>query len=60
MKGEDNSTYSKINVLHGLFDECNIPYSELSFEFRPDEGENNEEDELILEISEKICTFADR
>lgn len=45
MKGEDNSTYSKINVLHGLFDECNIPYSELSFEFRPDEGDNNEEDE---------------
>lgn len=41
----DNSTYSKINVLHGLFDECNIPYSELSFEFRPDEGDDNEDDE---------------
>lgn len=41
----DNSTYSKINVLHGLFDECNIPYSDLSFEFRSDDGDDDAEEE---------------
>lgn len=25
----DNSTQTKINILHGLFEECNIPSSEL-------------------------------
>ncbi len=29
----DNSTATKINILHGLFEECNIPASELVFEF---------------------------
>jgi len=39
----DNSTVSKINILHGLFAECNIPASELVFEFRSDaEGDNEE------------------
>lgn len=39
----DNNTMSKINILHGLFAECNIPASELVFEFRPDtEGDDEE------------------
>jgi len=37
-----NSTVAKINTLHGMFDECNIPASELVFEFRTD-GEEKEE-----------------
>lgn len=32
----DNSTSTKISILHGLFEECNIPLSELVFEFRSD------------------------
>ncbi|MBR4997535.1 MAG: DUF262 domain-containing protein [Bacteroidaceae bacterium] len=32
----DNSTASKIDILHRIFAECNIPPSELSFEFRND------------------------
>lgn len=32
----DNSTATKINILQGLFKECNIPASELIFEFRSD------------------------
>lgn len=32
----DNSTNTKLSILHGLFNECDIPYSELAFEFRPD------------------------
>lgn len=32
----DNSTATKINILHGLFEECNISPSELLFEFRSD------------------------
>ena len=39
----DNSTATKINILHSLFDECNIPYSELVFEFRSDIVEDEEE-----------------
>lgn len=39
----DNSTATKINILKGLFQECNIPTSELIFEFREEqEGENDE------------------
>ena len=39
----DNSTASKINILRGMFEECNIPASELVFEFRSDqEGEDEE------------------
>lgn len=38
----DNSTYSKILILRGLLNECNIPLSELVFEFRND-GEVSEE-----------------
>lgn len=39
----DNSTASKINILRGMFEECNIPTSELVFEFRSDqEGEDEE------------------
>ena len=39
----DNSTATKINILHGMFEECNIPASELVFEFRSDqEGEDEE------------------
>lgn len=41
----DNSTYTKLNILHGLFDECNIPYSDLSFEFRSDDGDDDAEEE---------------
>lgn len=32
----DNSTNTKLSILHGLFKECDIPYSELAFEFRQD------------------------
>lgn len=39
----DNSTSSKINILNGMFAECNIPTSELVFEFRPDEDGDDEE-----------------
>ncbi len=39
----DNSTSSKINILNGMFAECNIPTSELVFEFRPDEDGGDEE-----------------
>lgn len=40
----DNSTYTKINILRGMLNECNIPLSELVFEFRADETEiENEE-----------------
>ena len=36
----DNSTATKINILHGMFEECNISASELVFEFRSEqEGE---------------------
>lgn len=38
-----NSTAEKINILRGMFDECNIPASELVFEFRTD-GEEKEEE----------------
>lgn len=39
----DNSTATKISILNGLFAECNIPTSELVFEFRSDlEGEDEE------------------
>lgn len=39
----DNSTSSKIWVIHGMFSECNIPYSELAFEFRANTEEEPEE-----------------
>lgn len=39
----DNSTSSKIWVIHGMFSECNIPYSELAFEFRASTEEEPEE-----------------
>ena len=39
----DNSTQTKINILHGLFEECNIPFSELIFEFRSDICDEDEE-----------------
>ncbi len=39
----DNSTSTKINILNGMFTECNIPTSELVFEFRPDEKDEDEE-----------------
>lgn len=41
----NNSTATKINILHGMFEECNISASELVFEFRPnqeDADENNQ------------------
>lgn len=39
----DNSTATKINILHGMFEECNISASELVFEFRLEqEGEYEE------------------
>lgn len=40
----DNSTYTKINILRGMLNECNIPLSELVFEFRADEAGNNSEE----------------
>lgn len=30
----ENNTYTKINILRGMLNECNIPLSELVFEFR--------------------------
>ena len=40
----DNSTATKINILKGLFAECNLPASELAFEFRSDlDGEDEEQ-----------------
>ena len=39
----DNSTASKINILRGMFEECNIPASELVFEFRSEQEEEGEE-----------------
>ena len=39
----DNSTSSKIWIIHGMFSECNIPYSELAFEFRASTEEEPEE-----------------
>lgn len=39
----DNSTASKISILRGMFEECNIPTSRLVFEFRSEqEGEDEE------------------
>ena len=32
----DNSTNTKLSILHGLFNACDISYSELAFEFRQD------------------------
>lgn len=40
----DNSTYTKINILRGMLNECNIPLSELIFEFRADETDDNNEE----------------
>ena len=40
----DNSTYTKINILRGMLNECNIPLSELVFEFRADDTEDNNEE----------------
>ena len=37
----DNSTYTKISILHGMLEECNIPGSELVFEFRPGEDQDS-------------------
>ena len=42
-----NSTYSKMCILKGLFTECNIPYSELVFEFWPEYGDDDENEEPI-------------
>lgn len=39
----DNSTATKINILHGMFEECNIPESELVFEFRSEQEGKDEE-----------------
>ncbi|MBO5989180.1 MAG: DUF262 domain-containing protein [Paludibacteraceae bacterium] len=39
----DNSTSTKINILHTLFEECNISPEELLFEFRPETDDNVEE-----------------
>ena len=38
----DNSTATKINILHGIFEECNIPASEPVFEFRSDQDGEDE------------------
>ena len=40
-----NSTSSKVSILHGIFTECNIPYSELVFEFRPETESDGEEEQ---------------
>ena len=40
----DNSTYTKINILRGMLNECNIPLSELVFEFRADETDDDNEE----------------
>ena len=42
----DNSTASKISILRGMFEECNIPASELIFEFRSEQ--EGEDEELFL------------
>ena len=39
----DNSTSTKINILRGMLNECNIPLSELIFEFRADVVEGDED-----------------
>lgn len=39
----ENNTYTKINILCGLFEECNIPFAELSFEFRPASDDDDSE-----------------
>ncbi|MCD8302655.1 MAG: DUF262 domain-containing HNH endonuclease family protein [Prevotellaceae bacterium] len=38
----DNNTSTKIAIIRGIFDECDIPYSDLVFEFRT-EAEGEEE-----------------
>lgn len=40
----DNNTATKISILKGLFQECNIPASELIFEFRETETTDNAEE----------------
>lgn len=40
----DNSTYTKINILRGMLNECNIPLSELVFEFRADDTDDSNEE----------------
>lgn len=39
----NNSTSTKINILRGLFEECNIPSAELAFEFRSDSDGEDED-----------------
>ena len=39
----DNSTASKISILRGMFEECNIPTSKLIFKFRSEQEEEDEE-----------------
>lgn len=39
----DNSTSTKVSILNGMFAECNIPTSELVFEFRSDQDGEDEE-----------------
>lgn len=39
----DNSTAAKIGILKGLFQECNIPASELVFEFRAEQDVDGDE-----------------
>lgn len=41
----DNSTATKISILNGLFMECNIPASELTFEFRSEQDGDTGNDE---------------
>ncbi len=41
----DNSTATKISILNGLFMECNIPASELTFEFRSEQDGDTGDDE---------------
>ena len=40
----DNSTYTKISILRGMLNECNIPLSEVVFEFRSDDTDDNSEE----------------
>ena len=40
---DGNSTSTKISILNGMFAECNIPTSELVFEFRSDQDGEDEE-----------------
>lgn len=49
----DNSTVTKIGILNGLFLECNIPASELVFEFRP-EQDGIESLEISGDMMEKV------